>query len=528
MSGSAATARGGLAGGDGGAVRVLAAAALGALGAALLYRLGIFLEAGAGAVAFPFNLDYGEGVVWQQLLLMADGRAYGDIARFPSIVFHYPPVYHALAALAAAGTGLDQLAAGRLLSLLAALSIGAVCGALAFRALRAELGAAPAFACACMAGLATFTHGPVALWAPLMRVDMVAVAFAFLGVYFGVRSPERPVLVHAAALCFVLSVYAKQTSLAAPAATFLVLALVRPRLAAAGAATAVAAGGLLLAALAWATEGGFLRHLVLYNINRFEAHRLQMVAAVLVPHAPSAMAAVAAVAEGARRFGREGRARAVAESLRRGIALNERDRILAVAAAHLAFTTPMLVGVGKSGSSWNYFIEWMCVWNVPIGFAVSGAAAVAAGRAPLRAARPLFSVLVAAGLAVQALVAAPPPGIRRAREPAWPQEMRDLVGRVAAASGPVVSDDMVLLLRAGKRVVWEPAIFAELATTGLWDEGPFVAMVEAGAFAFFVTNGQRGDPTFDSRYTPAVARALDAAYPRKERRAGYVLHLPAE
>jgi hypothetical protein len=30
---------------------------------------------------------------------------------------------------------------------------------------------------------------------------------------------------------------------------------------------------------------------------------------------------------------------------------------------------------------------------------------------------------------------------------------------------------------------------------------------------------------FDSRYTPAVADAMDAAYPRRERTAGYVLHL---
>jgi hypothetical protein len=85
---------------------------------------------------------------------------------------------------------------------------------------------------------------------------------------------------------------------------------------------------------------------------------------------------------------------------------------------------------------------------------------------------------------------------------------------------------MVLLLRSGKDVLWEPAIFAELASTGAWDQRPLVAQIKARRFAFFVTDGGRGEPMFDSRYTPAVADAMDAAYPRQRRLAGYYLHYP--
>lgn len=522
---------------DGFVVRALAAGAIGALVAALLYRSVLFFAAGAEAVGFPYNLDYGEGIVWQQLLLMARGQAYGDIAGFPSIVFHYPPLYHALAALLAGGTGLDQLAAGRLLSLLAALAAAAAVGALVFHGTRGAAGRVPGLLCGCVAGLVALTHWPVAVWAPLMRVDMVAVALSVLGVCFGVRSPERPRLVHAAALCFVAAVYTKQTALAAPFATFFVLALVRPGLAVAGVATCVVVGGLLVGALTWATDGGFLRHLVLYNINRFDLSRLGSVGAIVAAHALYAVAVAIALARAAWRLTWRVWAGAGIAGLRRRLASDERSRILAVAAAYLALTTATLAGVGKSGSAANYFVEWMCVWSVFIGFAAWDAAILAAGQHPLgdracgprpRVASPLLAILVPMALAAQALALPSPLDARRTQEPAQAREMRELVDRVAGAAGPVVSDDMVLVLRAGKPVVWEPAIFAELASVGRWDEGRFLAMIEARAFAFFVTTGYWGDATFESRYTPSVGRALDAAYPRKERRAGYVLHLPDE
>src|SRR5712672_3082341 len=61
---------------------------------------------------FPGQIDYGEGIVWQQALLIPGPRMYGDITQFPFIVFHYTPVYH-LVVRAIATLGIDPLAAGR-------------------------------------------------------------------------------------------------------------------------------------------------------------------------------------------------------------------------------------------------------------------------------------------------------------------------------------------------------------------------------------------------------------------------------
>jgi hypothetical protein len=76
-------------------------------------------------------------------------------------------------------------------------------------------------------------------------------------------------------------------------------------------------------------------------------------------------------------------------------------------------------------------------------------------------------------------------------------------------------------------VQWEPFIFAELAKKGAWDERPFIALIDARSFAFFVTDGHRGDgDVYDERYTSRVLDAIDRSYPVKTKLAGYTLHYP--
>jgi hypothetical protein len=89
-----------------------------------------------------------------------------------------------------------------------------------------------------------------------------------------------------------------------------------------------------------------------------------------------------------------------------------------------------------------------------------------------------------------------------------------LVRRIAAADKPVASEDMTLLMRAGKPIMFEPSIVTELASVGRWDEAPLVAMIRDGGFAFMITTSN--DPGDHSRRTPAVDAAMRAAYPRVE------------
>jgi hypothetical protein len=501
------------------ALEAPAAARTGPARAALLVGLALLgfsalrlLLLGGKALFFPYELDYGEGIVWQQMVLIFHGQGYGPIDGFPAIVFHYPPVFHA-AAYALSATGLDPLAAGRLVSLLAALACALLVGAFAAGLAEGRR------LCGAFAALVALAFWPVGFWAPLMRVDMLAFAFGLAGIRFGLAALRRPAFVHAAAVCFVAAIFTKQTAIAAPAATFLVLLLVRPRTAWAGIAGCLLLGTAALAALAFATDGGFLRHIFLYNINRADYSRLAWIAQQALLHLFFFAAALFAIVQGlAERLPayRGAGWRAARETLRD----RPGDAAFLLLLIYFALTGLMLALVAKSGSNLNYFIEWMLAASVFAGLAVRDSAT---------AARPsLIAALVPAALGVQILLLPGSPPWTASMAPVRQPGLERLEAAVRASPKPIISDDMVLLMRAGKRVMWEPAIFAELASERVWDERPFIARIRAREFGFFVTVGDRGSRLFDSRYTPAVAAAIDQAYPRRRLVAGYVIHLPAE
>jgi hypothetical protein len=154
-------------------------------------------------------------------------------------------------------------------------------------------------------------------------------------------------------------------------------------------------------------------------------------------------------------------------------------------------------------------------------FAGLGLSALAARPAARR-----LALLLPLAIAFQTALLPTDPGYAKLMNSPRVAELKRLSADIRAADRPVISDDMVILLRSGRNVQWEPAIFAELASTGIWDERPFVERIRKRDFAFFVTVGERGQRLFDSRYTPAVADAIAAAYPVRRTVAGYTIHSP--
>jgi hypothetical protein len=94
-------------------------------------------------------------------------------------------------------------------------------GLIVFRALVCDSGLRAAVVCAVISALSIGSFVPIQLFSALMRVDMLALAFGFVGVSLGLQALKRPRLVHLAALCFVAGAFTKQTMIAAPTATFL-------------------------------------------------------------------------------------------------------------------------------------------------------------------------------------------------------------------------------------------------------------------------------------------------------------------
>lgn len=497
------------------------------LAAVLIWKVGLFLADALWATSYPYELDYGEGIVWQQMRMLFAGEAYGSIDGFPAIVFHYTPLYHAVTGAVAALTGADELAAGRAVSILSTLAAALFVALATMRLLPAGSGRRARWICGAGAGLIALSWFPVTFWAPLMRVDMLAYALSMGGVWIALLALKRPLLIHMAALLFVAALFTKQTMIAAPAAIFLVLLCVRPRTGLMGIGTAIASGLVALLLLSFAFGGSFLRHIFLYNVNRIDFDRLSIVLNAVGAHAVLVGIAVISAIGCISRLRRTVPAGVRAGEVRRLFADDDEAIGLLFVLAYLLTTFLMLVTISKVGSSINYLIEWMLVLSIFVGLALRDTAVLVSRSAHSEELRrsPTTAVLIPAALVLQLFFL--PERSLSARE-VLNGQFAQLSARIAATDKPVISDDMVLLLRSGRSVLWEPAIFSELASTNLYDEGPFIAKIRRRDFAFFVTMGQRGWVRFDERYSPAVADALYDAYPRKEELAGLTLHLPAE
>jgi hypothetical protein len=293
------------------------------------------------------------------------------------------------------------------------------------------------------------------------------------------------------------------------------------------------AGLALLLALNAYTGGGFVRHIVLYNLNRYQFSAVVEGIVGLWPFAAFFLLTILGVIGLWRRLARQHRWTDL-DSFKRDVAGNNVVRTALVTTLYLIVTTGMVATIGKSGASTNYLIEGMCVWSVFIGTVsasildrmmafFAGTKAGGRGGAPV-----LLAISLGLLLVVQMLVL-PTHSTEYANiTPASTAALDALRVRIANTEKPVLSDDMVLLLRAGKEVPWEPAIFAELTSLGRWDQRLIVDRIEAHRFAMIVTTEPPGTPTFDSRYTPEVTDAIKAAYPRVEQVAGRTVYLPAD
>lgn len=478
------------------------------------------------ALRSPHQRDYGEGIVWEQLRMMFEGKAYGPIDGFPAIVFHYPPLYYATVRGLSWASGWDTLTSGRIVSFAATLA-SALLIAMMGAAIVQSAGKRSATIAGAFAGPAAISLPLIEKWALVMRVDMLAIALGLAGMWFALRSVSQSRQVYLASLCFVAAMFTKQTSVAAPAAAFATLLLIKPKTAWLGIGASVAIGSLALLALVFSTHGGILNHLIFYNINRFDPANLWLVPAPIIGQilffAVVVFGLIVALKERLPAY-----AGGFAEK-RRQLKGTPQDAALLMSLLYLVAKTLMIAMIAKSGANVNYLAEWMfacAIFIAPAALVV----VVKAVEGPAGSHLTPTRILVPLALGIPAIANAASIGQTRASL-AERRLARDQYAQLSAmireAPKPVISDDMVILLRNGKEVVWEPAIFAELASTGSWDERPLLTRIRGRRFSFFITEGGPETREFKARYTPAVAAAMAQAYPDTCLLSKYLIHLPA-
>lgn len=470
---------------------------LGALG----YHFSGVLQDAIAALGYKFALDYGEGIVWQQALLMFGPEMYSPSPDLPFIVFHYTPLYH-FVVRALLYFHLDGLFAGRLISVLSSAASAILIGALTLMSFRGRPTVIQ-FLIALASGLLFLCLNPVRTWGVWMRVDMLAIALGLAGTLVAARTRCGTLGTTIGLLLCVASVFTKQTQLAAGVSIFVIAVICKPRSALIAASIAGFVGLVCLAALELTTHG-FLKNIILYNINPIEIATAISNLIYERESAPYAFAMLISALVVATRF-------VQANGMRQLRECDPTTITQALVTLHFGLACLTAMQILKQGSSNNYFLDLMAVGCVLIGVLLNEFSS-----------KPLRFALLSFALAVTTMNLQYRSYLQ-SRFAIWTKDNERLVQKIESSPKPVSSDDMVVVLRSGKSVVFEPAIVRALIETGGWDPTALLKMFHDHYFAFAITvNGT-------SKSGALIDQAIAESYPIAEQATpNLVIHAPGQ
>ena len=463
----------------------------------LAFNAAVFFAATFKLTGFPYELEYGEGIVlWQASRILHPAEAYHPITQYPYNVFHYPPLYHVMAQAVGLVTG-DLLVAARLVTWASAIGVVVVVGLITNY--RSEGPPAARRAAALIASLLV-VHLPNMDWVPYMRVDLTALFFTVLGLLVFLRVPGRRGCV-LAGLAFGAALFTKQSSIAGPAAIVLVLLLDgRVRDAVTLFLVMAILGGSVVAGLEAATHGEFLRHVIAYNRNPIDLRLLRDLTIQNLTGMNALLGLALAVPS----------TLITARSIRRTAEPAAARQVLLVAVAYFLASSGSCVLAAKAGAAPNYFLNVNVSCCILVGLLLRRLLQHPARVFRRPATAGVLMVLICIGIS-HFYETDRQLDILRGRN----RRLNDIARHSARVlesirrtEGPVFSDDMVLLMKAGKEVPWEPAIVTVLAQGGRWDQGPLVAMIRDQRLDMLVVR-YLDTPIF---YSAAVRQAIKDFY----------------
>lgn len=467
------------------------------------------------AAGDPRQLDYAEGIIlWQASQVLDLQSAFHPLQNYPHVVFHYTPLYH-LVVRAVDSVVHNPLISGRSVSAVAAFWLAGLFAWIVFRATRGYAPVGTRWFGAGLAGACTLLV-PAMQWAPLARVDLLGLALEFTAIGILCLGKSRSRNYIAACTLLLLGLYTKQSLLAMPAAAILLTGLIRPARAVRMAGSLVVAGLTVLLILAKVTDGGVIRHWFLYNVNPFHLSTglfAQLGASTnltaLIPLGLAALFLTLPSPDPAhhRDWRKSLSARLANSSLRRtGLGCG----LVAI----IGFVVSW--GIGKEGANINYCLDWQLALCPLTGlFMVLFLRSWKRSDRAMAFLRPLVILLIgttAAQLSVQAALdcnrAIGFSAAQRATIAAQHKEDENLTALIATFPGPVASENMLALLRAGKPVPFEPAIVVQTAGTGVFDESPLIARTERKFFDAFILTRDN----YAMRFSPRMLAAIRANY----------------
>jgi len=520
-----------------------------AIYATLAAYFALTLWLGIVGLTYPYQLDYGEGIV----LWFAREFAHGHniYSQGCCASSNYPPLAMILSALLMPIFG-DGYISGRLLNFAAAILVAA----LIYRIVSAESRDQRAAALAAL----FFIGSPyIYHWVPLFRADLLGLGFTFAGIYFAWRREQttddrrqKRYLLFAIGF-FLLALYTKQTLIAAPAAAFFALFrrdtctathAVRckcKRVAILFALALGSIGGAIYLAIDFATRGGFTFGLIDSNATVFLPDQLLALFRDFVfTFAPLLGLATW---EWVRRV-RAGR--------------------FGVWEAY-AVTTALTLGfAGRVGAWENYFFEAIAIVCVFAGLRVAdwslqnstlpvilseatlaphcvrcsaGENLVDSNNKTLRSAQgdkrlPSLNYQLPITLLLLLQLAL----YTRDHDPRVASNLiaqdypanQQLAALLSQTNGTIISEDMGALVTSGKPVSYYTFQYSSLARAGKWDESWELNGLRDGMFPLVILErGTREDVDHYRRFTREFVSNLDRYYARTQTIGKYEIYTPA-
>ncbi|MGQ9598503.1 MAG: glycosyltransferase family 39 protein [Anaerolineae bacterium] len=486
----------------------------------LVYLTGLTVWLAVTGLVFPYQLDYGEGVMLYFVREWAAGQPiYRPLGHYPLVTANYPPLTLLLALAWTPVLGITYMA-GRIWTALAIAGLALLIGGWVHRAGGRRL---PAWVAAlAFAGSPYIYH-----WAPLFRVDLLGLALTLGGLYLVWRSQEsdRSHLLWGAVFCFVGALYAKQSFLFAPAAALIYLLLrVNRRRALQLAGGIILLGGGLFLGGNLLTHGGFWEGLVVSNVNRF-----------LWP-------------EFWKHLGDFFRTFAVLIGLTAWYAVDKylleratprHDRISPLD-LYLLTSLASLGLAGKAGAWENYFFEALAAFSIGAGLGLTRLVALspiprgekgAAQTHPAPESSPtacLYRLALAPALVlIQVALIWHTPN-EASRYLRWTRQSNKAIAPIVDRTpDPILSEDMGLLVTHGKALEYYSFQYSQLARAGRWDQSWELTRLRNREFSLVILErGTRLDVDRFQRFTRELLSELDRNYAHTDTVGKYELYRP--
>ncbi len=468
---------------------------------AIYFLLTLWL--GIVGLIYPYQLDYGEGIVlWFARELVHGHPIYKGLAGYPYASSNYPPITFLLTAVLMPIFG-EGYVAGRLLNLASAFLVAA----LIYHIVRDESGNRRAAALAAMFFVgSTYVYH----WTPLFRADLIGLGFAVTGIYFVWRHGRMPgnsgrkrVYFVLFTFAFLLSLYTKQTLVASPAAAFLALLGRDKRAAILFAFVLGAIGGAIYLAIDFATRGAFTFGLVDSNATVFLLAQLFD----LLGNYALTFAILIALAtwEWVRRI---------------------RSGQFGVLEAYAVTSLATLVFAGRVGAWENYFFEAIAVVCVLAGFAIASQQSTINSQRSSLIRQIALPMLLLAQLVLYTRDHDPRIAANLvAQDDPANQQLAALLSRT---SGTIISEDMGALVTSGKDVGYYTFQYSSLARSGKWDQSWELNGLRDGVFPLAILErGTREDVDHYRRFTREFVSALDRYYAQTQTIGKYEIYTPS-